>query len=153
MLELLLAHVQLAALGDVRLDVARTCQQAPRLGRLAIVASAGSAAAGAAPRRGAGAAPLRACVATARARLASLLRATTFLTGDRLAAFLPLADFGAGLLAGINDSYRQISPLKNARLYRPTPVCTGYSAALSRPHLTMRVYPRILWCAAANLRP
>src|SRR2546430_15475187 len=37
-LELLLAHVLFAALGDVRLYVARTGEQAPRLDRLAVVA-------------------------------------------------------------------------------------------------------------------
>src|SRR5579863_488653 len=90
-------------------------------GRSGLRSCAGSAAAGAALRRGAGAAPLRACVATARARLASPLRATTFLTGDRLAAFLPLADFGAGLLAGINDSYRQHQPFEERAIIPADP--------------------------------
>src|SRR5215469_16443867 len=47
--------------------------------------------------RGCGAAPMR-------GRGASGLRTTGFLVGGRLAAFLPFADFGAGLLADINDS-------------------------------------------------
>jgi len=44
---------------------------------------------------------------TARARAVSGWRAIAFLTAGRLAAFLPFADFGAGLLAGINGSYNQ----------------------------------------------
>jgi len=44
------------------------------------------------------------------ARTGSALRATAFLTTGRLAAFLPFADFGAGLLAGINGSSKQHQP-------------------------------------------
>jgi hypothetical protein len=47
---------------------------------------------------------LRAGSAAGRARAASGLRATAFLTADRLTGFLPFADFGTGRLAAINNS-------------------------------------------------
>jgi len=47
---------------------------------------------------------LRGCAAAALTRTGSGLWPTAFLTAGRLVAFLPLADFGAGLLAGINGS-------------------------------------------------
>jgi hypothetical protein len=48
-----------------------------------------------------GGALLRACTAAGLARAGSGLRTMTFLTAGRLIAFLPFADLGAGLLAGI----------------------------------------------------
>ena len=74
----------------------------------------------------AGTTALRACVATTvRVRGASGLRATALRTTGRLAVFLPFADFGAGLLAGINGSSKQLCLIKeraiipaDPRLYR-----------------------------------
>ena len=55
---------------------------------------------------------LRACATAALACTGSALRPTAFLTAGRLAAFLPFADLGAGLLAGINGSSNGISLVK-----------------------------------------
>src|SRR5256886_4222940 len=56
------------------------------------------------------AAVLRGCPAAALTRTGSGLRPTAFLTAGRLAGFLPFADLGAGLLAGINGSSKQHQP-------------------------------------------
>src|SRR6516165_8912592 len=55
-------------------------------------------------RGGAARAVLRPWAATTRTLAASGLRGSALRTTVRLAAFLPLVDFGAGLLAGINRS-------------------------------------------------
>src|SRR3984893_1392552 len=75
---------------------------------------------------------LRACATAALTRTGSALRPTAFLTAGRLVAFLPFADLGAGLLAGIKGSSNSISLVKDARLYRPTPGCTGVLARAAR---------------------
>ena len=189
MLELLLAHVLLAALDDVRLDVARTGQQAARLASLAIVgfgaaarrrprgraagvagARAVVAARGAAACVSSGAAarrPAADCCGRGRRRGDALarvrarprargspqlgLRATAFLAAGRLAAFLPLADFGAvSWPASITP--QQQRPLEERAIIPADP---GAVQAI-RPHLARASdgagLPEDLWCAAANLR-
>ena len=76
---------------------------------------------------------LRACpTTTTLARALSGLRPSALRAAGRLAAFLPLGDLAAGLLTGINGSSKNGTRLvKNARLYRPTPACTGFPAPFS----------------------
>src|SRR5580658_4326574 len=89
-------------------------------------AGAGGACGASSGLRGATATLLRAgATASGRAGRPGSLRVTAFLTVERLTAFLPFADFGAALLAVINGSSKQLRPLKNARLYRRLPACTG----------------------------
>src|SRR5260370_16439489 len=67
------------------------------------------------------AAVLRACPAAALTRPGSGLRPSAFLTAGRLAAFLPFADLGAGLLAGINGSSKQHQPRKERAIIPADP--------------------------------
>src|SRR3984893_3075784 len=64
---------------------------------------------------------LRACATAALACTGSALRPTAFLTAGRLAAFLPFADLGAGLLAGINGSSKRHQPREETRDYTGRP--------------------------------
>src|ERR1700730_11420922 len=64
---------------------------------------------------------LRACATAALTRSGSGLRPTAFLTAGRLAAFLPFADLGAGLLAGINGSSKRHQPREETRDYTGRP--------------------------------
>jgi hypothetical protein len=75
---------------------------------------------------------LRACAAAALTRTGSALRPTAFLTAGRLAAFLPFADFGAGLLAGINGSSKQHQPREERAIIPADPGlyrCSGAGGA------------------------
>jgi hypothetical protein len=76
---------------------------------------------------------VRAAADLTRATGSGLLLATVFLTLARLAGFLALAVFGAGLLADIQWLLEGVAPLKNARLYRPTSRCTGVPTEASQP--------------------
>src|SRR5947207_1603158 len=62
---------------------------------------------------------LRACATAALTRTGSGLRPTGFLSAGRLAAFLPFADLGAGLLAGIKGSSKRHQP-REERAIIPT---------------------------------
>src|ERR1700730_2281103 len=72
---------------------------------------------------------LRACATAALACTGSALRPTAFLTAGRLAAFLPFADFGAGLLAGINGSSKRHPPREETRDYTGRPRAVQVSVA------------------------
>ncbi len=80
-----------------------------------------------------GATVLRTCATAALARTGSALRPTAFLTAGRLAAFLPFADFGAGLLAGINGSSKQHQPREERAIIPADPGVYRCSGARRAP--------------------
>ena len=157
-LELLLAHVLLAALDDVRLYVARTGQQAPRLERLRRRPPRCAAGGGRVTRGGRDVGGARRsrqrllqfgfrcgrgrrerrggllggrdsscvpCSGRARAELPACARPTCAARAEQPPS-CPLRTLAQVFLAGINHSSNTAQgPVKNARLYRRTPRCTG----------------------------